>query len=110
MSRGDLAGAVPDRSVEDRLAALRHANEIRAHRAELKRRLKAGELTIEAVLGDPPEYIEHAKACDVLAALPKFGQVKATRALRSCGIADAKTIGGLSGRQRALLIALLRKR
>ena len=36
----------------------------------------------------------------MLMAVPKFGQVKAKRYLNQCRIAESKTIGGLSDRQR----------
>jgi hypothetical protein len=40
--------------------------------------------------------------------LPKVGPVKAARMLAQCRIAHAKTLGGLSDRQRAALIDLVR--
>jgi hypothetical protein len=42
----------------------------------------------------------------MLMAVPKFGQVKAKRYLNQCRIAESKTIGGLSDRQRSELVGL----
>ena len=41
--------------------ALARANQIRIQRAQLKRDLKAGRLSIHALLLEPPEYVETAK-------------------------------------------------
>ena len=102
--------AVPARSHDQRLRALEAANEIRTRRAQLKRDLKAGKIQIERLLLDPPEYLGSAKVFDVMLAVPKYGRVKVNRILNGCRISPSKTIGGLSVRQRAELVALLRRR
>jgi hypothetical protein len=88
------------------MEALRRANDIRVKRAKLKKDLKDGSVRIEAILGDPPEYVSTAKVFDMLLAVPKFGRVKAARFLNQCRISQSKTVGGLSERQRTELIAL----
>ena len=87
--------------------ALGRANEVRALRAELKRDLKAGRVSIGALLLDPPPYLETAKVFDMLLALPKVGRVKASKILHSCRVSPSKTFGGLSQRQRAELAGRL---
>jgi S13-like protein len=99
----------PLRSLDQRMEALRRANEIRVKRAKLKKDLKAGSAQIETILRNPPEYVETAKVFDILMAVPKFGRVKAARFLNQCRISQSKTVGGLSDRQRAELVALLRR-
>jgi hypothetical protein len=96
----------PERSLDQRMEALKRANEIRVRRAQLKKDLKDGRLQIEEVLRDPPEYVETAKVFDILMAVPKFGRVKAARFLNQCRISQSKTVGGLSERQRAELLGL----
>ncbi len=91
------------------MEALRRANEIRVRRAQLKKDLKAGRADIENVLLAPPAYVETAKVIDILMAVPKFGRVKAARFLNQCRISQSKTVGGLSERQRAELVSLLRR-
>jgi len=61
------------------------------------------------LLLDPPEYVETAKVFDMLLAVPKYGRVKTNRILNMCRISPSKTIGGLSERQRAELVAQLRR-
>jgi hypothetical protein len=69
----DTAAAVPARSHEQRMRALRRANEIRSNRAQLKRDLKAGRTKIESLLLDPPDYVMSAKAFDMIIAVPSTG-------------------------------------
>ena len=105
----DTATAVPERTHEQRMRALRRANEIRSARAQLKRDLKAGRISIHELLLNPPEYVATAKVFDMLLAVPKYGRVKANKILQQCRISPSKTIGGLSERQRSELVSLLRR-
>jgi hypothetical protein len=92
------------------MRALEMANEIRTKRAKLKKDLKAGKVKIDVLLLDPPEWLGSAKVFDIILAVPKYGRVKVNRILNHCRISPSKTIGGLSERQRAELVALLRRR
>jgi hypothetical protein len=100
----------PARSLDQRMEALQRANDIRVRRAQLKRDLKDGQVHIESILLDPPEYVSTAKVFDMLMAVPKFGRVKAARLLNQCRISQSKTVGGLSERQRAELVNLFNHR
>ena len=103
------AGAAPERSLTQRMDALKRANEIRTRRAALKRDLKAGRTQIHGLLLDPPEYLLTAKVFDLLLAVPKYGRVKVNKVLLQCRISPSKTIGGLSERQRNELVGFLRR-
>ncbi|MDQ4040973.1 MAG: hypothetical protein M3141_04415 [Actinomycetota bacterium] len=102
--------AAPERSLVQRMEALNKANEIRTRRAQLKRDLKSGRMSIHKLLLEPPAWIETAKVLDMLLAVPKYGRVKANKILTQCRISPSKTIGGLSERQRAELVQMLRRR
>jgi hypothetical protein len=99
----------PVRSLDQRMDTLRRANDVRVKRAQLKKDLKDGKVRVEAILREPPEFVETAKVIDILMAVPKFGRVKAARFLNTCRISQSKTVGGLSDRQRAELIELFNK-
>ena len=103
------SAAAPERSLDQRMEALKRANDIRSARATLKKDLKAGKKSIQSLLLDPPEYVETAKVFDMLLAVPKYGRVKANRILNQCRISPSKTIGGLSERQRTELVGQLRR-
>jgi hypothetical protein len=103
------ATTAPQRSLSQRMSALKRANEIRTKRARLKQNLKDGRANPQALLLSPPEYILTAKVSELLLAVPKYGQVKVNKILALCRISPSKTIGGLSPRQRAELVSYLRK-
>lgn len=103
------SASAPERSLNQRMDALKRANEIRTQRAQLKKDLKAGRVSIHVLLADPPEYILTAKVVELLLAVPKYGRVKANKVLTTCRISPSKTIGGLSERQRTELVSLLRR-
>jgi hypothetical protein len=97
----------PVRSPAQRLQALRQANEIRIARAQLKRRLAVGSVKITDILAAPPPCTQTQKVDELLLALPKYGPVRVDRLLSNCRISAAKTVAGLSDRQRQELIARL---
>ena len=101
--------AAPERSLDQRMEALRRANDIRTARAKLKKDLKASRASINGILLEPPEFVMTAKVFDMLLAVPKYGRVKTNRILNQCRISPSKTIGGLSERQRTELVQLLRR-
>src|SRR5437763_13065241 len=99
----------PVRSLDQRMETLKRANDIRVRRAQLKKDLKDGRVSIEQILSNPPEYVSTAKVFDMLMVEPTFGRVKAGRYLSMCRISQSKTVGGLSERQRAELIGLFNR-
>jgi hypothetical protein len=101
--------SVPGKSREQRLRALRLANEIRSARAQLKKDLASGKIELAQILARSPECVLTARVRDVLLALPKIGPVKTGRILADCGIAHSKTVGGLTERQRTELLNRLRR-
>jgi hypothetical protein len=60
-------------------------------------------VSIDALLLDPPPYLQTAKVFDILLALPKLGSVTTTNILHSCRVSPRKTFGGLTERQRTEL-------
>jgi hypothetical protein len=101
--------ATPDRTVEQRREALDHANEIRTKRADWKRALKVGRADPAWVILAPAPELVTMKVFDVLLAVPKVGRVKANKIMIRARISPAKTLGGLSERQRAELVALMER-
>jgi hypothetical protein len=101
---------VPERTIQQRMDALANANVIRVRRARLKRDLKARRASVFDVLADPPAWVETMKVFDLLLAVPKIGRTKANKTLQGCVISPSKTVGGLSPRQRGVLLAVLGSR
>src|SRR5262249_1299213 len=99
----------PVRSLDQRMEALKRANDIRVKRAQLKKDLKSGAVSIEQILREPPEFVSTAKVFDMLMPVPKFARAKAARLLHPCPDGQAKPAGGLSDRQRHELIGLFNR-
>jgi len=68
---GERSDRAPAKTLDQRLRALRQANEIRSRRAALKKELASGQVRIEDVLARPPDYAKTAQVQDLLLALPK---------------------------------------
>jgi len=90
------------------MAALQRANVVRGKRAELKRDLKAKRVKVHDLLLDPPDWLETMKIFDLIVSCPKYGKIKTNKVLQQCRISPAKTIGGMSVRQRTELVSMLR--
>jgi hypothetical protein len=99
--------ATSSSSAVQRLEALRRANEIRIARAQLKRALATGTVRITDILARPPKCVKTQKVQALLLALPKYGPARVARLLAQCQIGSAKTVAGLSERQRGELIGRL---
>lgn len=102
------AVACPDRSLEQRRAALAAANEIRSSRSRLKRDLRTGRENACRIVANPPAFTETMAVQDVLLATRRVGTVKAWKVLRSANLSPAKPLGSLTARQRDVLLDAMR--
>jgi hypothetical protein len=98
------------RTLDQRLESLKRANDIRFVRATLKRNLKDGSANPYPILDEPAPEFATMKIETFLLALPGWGPTRVHAAMLFCRIADAKTLGGLSLRQRGEIQAYLRKK
>lgn len=97
----------------DRLAANRAAIAARRARAELKQRLRSGDLSPLKVLRDARSVGSPAatlRITDFLQTFPSFGEVKAQRTLEQLAISPRKRLGGLGAQQRERLEDFVRGR
>lgn len=104
-----MSVAALERTLEQRLAALERANEIRTRRAQLKRDVRAG-IPFMALVWEPPDWLLTMQVYDLLLAVPKLGKRKAEQIMRRLRISHQKTVGGLSERQRVDLLSELGRR
>ncbi|MEB4616251.1 guanylate kinase [Leucobacter sp. M11] len=97
----------------DRAAANRAAVAARRARAELKDKLRSGEITplraLELSL-DRDSAAASLRITDFLLSLPAIGAVKAPKILERLGISDRKRLGGLGRQQRVRLEEFIRER
>lgn len=99
---------IPEKSLAQRMEALRIANDVRTHRAGVKRDLKSGRLRLIDLIREPDERLETMKVFDLMLAAPKLGRVKVNRILNVCRVSPSKRLGGLSPRQRSEIVGFLR--
>lgn len=90
------------------MAALRAANEIRVRRARMKRDLRDGTVSAVELAERPPEWLTTMKVTDFLDSLPQMGPTRRRRLMVACRIADTKTLGYITDRQRYVLLVALR--
>jgi hypothetical protein len=90
-----------------RLRALERANEIRLARAELKRRIADGDVSVADVLHDPPVEANSWAIGDVLTSQRRWGSTRCRKFLSRNHITETKPVGALTERQRLLLAGQL---
>lgn len=89
------------------MRALERANEVRLARAELKRRVASGEVSVaEVILGCPWEA-ESMAVADLLMSQRRWGQTRCRKFLAQIPMSENKTVGSMTERQRNTLAALL---
>jgi hypothetical protein len=92
---------------QQRLEALERANEIRHARAELKRRIQAGERSAADVILDCPPEASRWPVEELLASQRGWGKATARKFIARNGIREIKPVGELTERQRRLLATQL---
>lgn len=89
------------------MRALERANQVRLARAELKRRIAAGEIAVaEVILGCPWET-ESMAVADLLMSQRRWGQTRCRKFLAQIPMSEQKTVGSMTERQRRTLAAML---
>lgn len=102
--------ATMDAGQAQHLRALEHANKVRLARAELKRRIAAGDLSAADVVQNCPWEAESMSISDVLICQKRWGRARCRRLLMAIGIPENKCVGTLTDRQRAVVAAVLEGR
>ncbi len=89
------------------LQALERANAVRLARAELKRRIAAGDISAADVILASRWEAESMTVADLLASQRRWGQTRCRRFLQSIPMSESKTIGSMTDRQRRAVAAQL---
>jgi len=89
------------------LRALERANRVRLARAELKRRVEAGDTRAADVIMDCPWEAETMAVADLLMSQRRWGQTRCRRFLSQIPMSENKTLGTMTERQRVALAQLL---
>ncbi|WP_372790510.1 hypothetical protein [Paraconexibacter sp.] len=89
------------------LRALARANEVRLARADLKRRVHAGEVSVAEVILDCGWEVESMTVADLLLAQRRWGTARCRTFLARIPLSETKTVGSMTDRQRRAVAAVL---
>src|SRR3954449_10655196 len=89
------------------MRALRDPNHVRLARADLKRQVTEGEVTVSDVVLACPWEAESMTIADLLMSQHRWGQSRCRRFLLSIPMTETKTIGSMTERQRNELASRL---
>lgn len=92
---------------EQQHLALERANEVRLARADLRRRIALGQVTVASVLLHVPPAAESWSVSEVLMAQRQWGRHRAVKLLTRTHVSEVKPVGKLTERQRRLLARAL---
>lgn len=90
-----------------RLRALERANQVRTARSRVKAQIAAGELTAAEVILCARWEMERMPISEVLGSQAHWGAVRSRGFLAGLHLAEAKTIGSMTERQRLTVAAAL---
>jgi hypothetical protein len=89
------------------MQALQRANQVRLARAELKRKIAVGELTAADVVRSNSWEVQTMAVAELLMSQRRWGHTRARRFLAGIPMAETKTIGSMTTRQRDTLATML---
>ena len=101
--------ALPQLTDEQRKESLEKAAAARHARAELREKIKTGQVTLEEVLDSDDPIAARLKVSALIESLPGYGKAKAAKIMAELGISSTRRVKGLGARQREQLIEALSK-
>lgn len=101
--------ALPQLTDEQRKEALEKAAKARHERAELRDKIKKGEVSLQEVLDSEDPIASRMKVSTLIESLPGYGKAKAAKIMDELGISPSRRVKGLGARQREQLLEALSK-
>ena len=102
---------LPTLTEEQRREALAKAAEARRKRAELKGKLKNGQMSLREILDRrEDEVVGKMKVSAVLESLPGVGKVRARKLMERLDISASRRVRGLGAKQKVALLGEFPKR
>lgn len=102
--------ALPTLTNEQRMAALEKATQTRKERAEIRKKISNGRMSINDVFtmsDNGNEVVGKMRIMQMLMSFPTVGPIKAERIADSCGISHSRRVKGVGANQRRKLIEAL---
>jgi hypothetical protein len=89
------------------MQALMWANQVRLARADVKRKVAAGQVDAAELIITCPWMTETMSLGELLSSQDRWGATRTNRFLRSAGLSETKLLSSLTERQRLTLAAML---
>lgn len=99
--------ALPKLTPEQKKKALEKAQEMRRARAELRNKLKKGDISFAEILEKDNPVVGRMRVSYLLRSLPRIGKVKAEKIMEEVGIDESRRVQGLGKRQKEALLERL---
>lgn len=100
--------ALPELSGEEKLSALKKAQEMRSKRKEIRVKLKKGSLGLEEIFQSVDDDLYgKMRVIYMLESLPRVGKLTAQKLMLEIGIDQARRLKGLGQRQKNALLERL---
>ncbi len=97
--------ALPQLTDEQRKKALEKAAKIRKERAEIKKKLKMGNLKVQDILDRRnDEVVAKMSVKSVIESLPGIGKMRAVKIMEELGISESRKVKGLGENQTKALL------
>ncbi len=97
--------ALPKLTEEQRKVALEKAAKIRKERAEIKKKLKMGQLKVKDLLDkSEDEVVGKMSVKSVIESIPGIGKLRASKLMQELGISESRKIRGLGANQKKALL------
>ena len=89
------------------IQALQRANEVRLARAELKREVGKGAITVGEVILNTPWEAASMTIAELLRSQRRWGTTRSRKFLARIGMPETKTVESMTERQRSLLASMV---
>lgn len=89
------------------IQALQRANEVRLARAELKREVGRGAISVGEVLLNSPWEAASMTIAELLTSQRRWGTTRCSKFLAGIGMPETKTVASMTERQRSLLATMI---
>lgn len=100
--------SLPQLSAEEKQKALKKAQEMRSKRAELRLKLKSGEVSLQEVLDkSDDEVVARMRVAYLIQSLPQVGKITSKKIMEEIGINENRRVQGLGKRQKSALLERL---
>jgi hypothetical protein len=89
------------------MQALERANAVRLARADLKRRVATGDISVAEVILTSPWEAESMAVADLLMSQRRWGYTRCRKFLQGVPMSETKTVGSMTDRQRRAVAQML---